>query len=158
VRATVVVALGLLTACSSSSPSTAPTTVVTTVPTTASTTVVSTAPTTAFTTTSSTAPPTTVPVTTASPRAPTTDGAAGALLAAWKSADRAAAALVADAAAIDALFAQPYLPSVQDRGCTDGTQTTNSCIWRYQGQTVVQLTVDGSLATGFRIVKVEYLS
>ena len=101
---------------------------------------------------------TTVPATTASPRAPTTDGAAGALLAAWKSADRAAAALVADAAAIDALFAQPYVASVQDRGCTDGTQTTNSCVWRYQGQTVVQLTLDGSLTTGFRIVKVEYLS
>ena len=66
--------------------------------------------------------------------------------------------LGADAAAIDALFAQPYLASVQDRGCTDGTQSTNSCIWRYQGQTVVQLTLDGSITTGFRIVKVEYLT
>jgi hypothetical protein len=106
-------------------------------------------------------PPTTATppaTTTASPRAPSTDSAAGALLAAWKASDRAAAALVADAAAIDALFARPYLASVQDRGCTDGTQSTNSCIWRYQGETVVQLTLDGSLTTGFRIVKVEYLS
>ena len=152
-RATVVVALGLLTACASSSSTAPPSTTAPTAPTTASTTVVSTT-----TSTTSTTSTTTVPPTTASPRAPTTDGAAGALLAAWKNADRAAAALVADAAAIDALFAQPYVASVQDRGCTDGTQTTNSCVWRYQGQTVVQLTLDGSLTTGFRIVKVEYLS
>jgi len=110
------------------------------------------------TTTTSSTSSTTSPATTASPRAPTTDGAASALLAAWQSSDRAAAAVVADAAAIDALFAQPYVASVQNRGCTDGTQTTNSCVWRYQGQTVVQLTLDGSLTTGFRIVKVEYLS
>jgi hypothetical protein len=153
VRATVVVALGLLAACSSSS-STAPRS--STAP--ASTVVTASTSTTVVSTTTTATSTTTVPATTASPRAPTTDGAAGALLAAWKASDRAAAALVADATAIDALFAQPYIASVQDRGCTDGTQSTNSCIWRYEGQTVVQLTLDGSLTTGFRIVKVEYLS
>ncbi len=157
----VVVALGLLTACSSSGPpltaSTAPATTVDAASTT-TTVVKTTTSTTTTSTTTSTTSTTTSPATTASPRAPTTDGAAGALLAAWKGSDRAAAALVADAGAIDSLFAQPYVASVQDRGCTDGTQTTNSCVWRYQGQTVVQLTLDGSLGTGFRIVKVEYLS
>jgi hypothetical protein len=148
----VVVALGLLAACAATGPSSTSAPTTTSVAATTTTTV---AATTTTTTATSTTP---VPATTASPRAPTTDGAAGALLAAWKASDRAAAALVAEAAAIDALFAQPYLASVQDRGCTDGTQSTNSCVWRYQGQTVVQLTLDGSLSTGFRIVKVEYLS
>jgi hypothetical protein len=156
VRATVVVALGLLAACSSS-PSSAPVSATSTAAP-ATTVAVATSTTTVASPTTVATSTTIVPTTTAPPRAPTTDGAAGVLLAAWKTSDRAAAALVADAAAIDALFAQPYLASVQDRGCTDGTQSTNSCIWRYQGQTVVQLTLDGSITTGFRIVKVEYLS
>lgn len=114
--------------------------------------------TTVITTTTVPTATTDAPVTTPAPRAPTTDAAAGALLAAWKTADRSGAAVVANSAAIDALFARPYLASVQDRGCTDGTQSTNSCVWRYEGETVVQLTLDGSLSTGFRVVKVEYLS
>lgn len=155
-RTAVVVALGLLAACSLSRTTSSPTT--TSVAATSTTAAVATTTTSVVTTTTPATTTTTVPATTASPRAPTTESAAFALLAAWKASDRAAAALVADAAAIDALFAQPYIATVQDRGCTDGTQSTNSCIWRYQGETVVQLTLDGSLTTGFRIVKVEYLT
>jgi len=105
-----------------------------------------------------TPPATTPPATTAPPpRAATTDAAAADLLAAWKTGNRAAARF-SDRSALDALFARPWRPSVSDRGCTDGSQPTNACTWRYDATTVVQLTLDGTRATGFRVATVELLS
>jgi len=52
------------------------------------------------------------------------------LLAAWRKGDRAAARLVAEPAAVDALFAQPP-QSTSDRGCTEPLNGSSDCAYRY---------------------------
>jgi hypothetical protein len=74
----------------------------------------------ASTTTTTAAPATTAaPTTTAAPaKTPqaTPDQAAAAFVTAWTAGDRAGASAVADAAAVDALFAHPAV-AVEQRGC-----------------------------------------
>jgi hypothetical protein len=61
---------------------------------------------------------------------PTGRDAVDSLLGAWRAGDRAAALAVADAAAVDALFAVPPGPT-EDRGCTQpGANPSVQCVFR----------------------------
>jgi hypothetical protein len=84
-----------------------------------------------------TAPPTTAPApsppsTAYAPSAPQTapDAAAGALMDAWATGNRAEAVSVAAPAARRALFSAPYPPGgVQARGCTDPGTNPGTCTY-----------------------------
>lgn len=86
-------------------------------------------PTTIATTTQPASPATTAN-TVPTGRLPSPTEAAGALFAAWRAQDRAAALKVAVPAAVDALFSVPPGP-VQDRSCQTGTRTPIDCFYRY---------------------------
>lgn len=81
------------------------------------------------------APSTTRAVTPTTVHAPThlqatPDAAAAALITAWETGNRGAAATGATAAAVASLFAQPYSPgSMQARGCTAASDNPGTCTY-----------------------------
>ena len=97
----------------------------------------------------------TVPLVTVAPRTlPTPEAASRNLWDAWRDDDRPRALLAANADAVRALFAQPWGPEVLDQGCAPMSATAVRC--GYALDTTAKLvTVEGSVAAGFRVTRVD---